>query len=73
VLSRSVAAGAAKKDSKLVPIAVMPSHGANQRQLTFDSQPKDRHPDWSPNGSKIAYLADTHGIADMGNSWGDIW
>ena len=31
-------------------------------------------PDWSPDGSKIAYLADTHGIADIVNpSWGDIW
>jgi len=31
-------------------------------------------PDWSPDGSKIAYVADTHGIADIVNpSWGDIW
>ena len=31
-------------------------------------------PDWSPNGGKIAYLADTHGISDIVNpSWGDIW
>jgi Tol biopolymer transport system component len=52
---------------------LMNADGSNQRQLTFDSQPKDQVPDWSPNGSKIAYLADTHGIADMGNSWGDIW
>ena len=34
---------------------------------------QDQVPDWSPDGSKIAYLADTHGVADMGNSWGDIW
>ena len=52
---------------------LMNADGSDQRQLTFDSQPKDQVPDWSPDGSKIAYLADTHGIADMGNSWGDIW
>src|SRR6476469_2139637 len=52
---------------------VMNADGSNQTQLTFDAQPKDQVPDWSPDGSKIAYLADTHGIADMGNSWGDIW
>src|SRR5206468_679740 len=49
------------------------AYGSGQTQLTFASQPKDQVPDWSPDGSKIAYLADTHGIADMGNSWGDIW
>jgi len=52
---------------------LMNADGSDQTQLTFDPQPKDQVPDWSPNGSKIAYLADTHGIADMGNSWGDIW
>jgi TolB protein len=52
---------------------LMNADGSNQRQLTFDPQPKDQVPDWSPNGGKIAYLADTHGVADMGNSWGDIW
>jgi len=52
---------------------LMNADGSNQRQLTFDPQPKDQVPDWSPHGGKIAYLADTHGIADMGNSWGDIW
>ena len=31
-------------------------------------------PDWSPDGSKIAYVADTHGVADIVNpSSGDIW
>jgi len=34
---------------------LMNADGSNQRQLTFDSQPKDQVPDWSPNGSKIAY------------------
>jgi TolB protein len=52
---------------------LMNADGSNQRQLTFDPQPKDQVPDWRPDGGKIAYLADTHGIADMGNSWGDIW
>jgi len=52
---------------------VMNADGSGQTQLTFDPQPKDQVPDWSPDGSKIAYLADTHGIADMGVSWGDIW
>jgi TolB protein len=52
---------------------LMNADGSNQTQLTFDPLPKDQVPDWSPHGNKIAYLADTHGIADMGNSWGDIW
>src|SRR5207253_5504043 len=53
---------------------VMNADGSNQTQLTFDAQPKDQVPDWSPDRSKIAYLADTHGIADIANpSWGDIW
>jgi Tol biopolymer transport system component len=52
----------------------MNADGSNQTQLTFDAQPKDQVPDWSPDGSKIAYLADTHGISDVVNpSWGDIW
>ena len=53
---------------------MMNADGSDQTQLTFDAQPKDQVPDWSPDGSKIAYLADTHGIADIVNpSWGDIW
>jgi TolB protein len=53
---------------------LMHADGSHQRQLTSDPQPKDQVPDWSPDGSKIAYLADTHGIADIVNpSWGDIW
>jgi TolB protein len=56
-------------------VYVMDADGNDQRQLTSDPQPKDQVPDWSPNGSKIAYLADTHGIADVtpGGTWGDIW
>ena len=55
-------------------VYVMNVNGSGQTQLTFDAQPKDQVPDWSPDGSKIAYLADTHGIADIVNpSWGDIW
>jgi UDP-glucose 4-epimerase len=40
----------------------MNADGSGQTQLTFDPQPKDQVPDWSPDGSKIAYLADTHGM-----------
>jgi Tol biopolymer transport system component len=53
---------------------LMNADGTGQTQLTFDAQPKDQVPDWSPDGSKIAYIADTHGIADtVSPSWGDIW
>src|SRR5262249_53107396 len=52
---------------------VMNADGSHQTQLTFDSQPKDQVPDWSPDGHRIAYLADTHGITDVTPSWGDIW
>src|SRR5438874_2710686 len=55
-------------------VYVMNADGSGQTQLTFDAQPKDQVPDWSPDGSEIAYLADTHGISDVVNpSWGDIW
>ena len=55
-------------------VYVMNADGSGQTQLTFDPQPKDQVSDWSPDGSKIAYLADTHGISDVVNpSWGDIW
>jgi Tol biopolymer transport system component len=55
-------------------VYVMNADGSGQSQLTFDPQPKDQVSDWSPDGSKIAYLADTHGISDVVNpSWGDIW
>jgi TolB protein len=55
-------------------VYVMNADGSGQNQLTFDPQPKDQVPDWSPEGNKIAYIADTHGIADtVSPSWGDIW
>ena len=34
---------------------VMDADGTHKQQLTFDSPPKDQVPDWSPDGSKIAY------------------
>jgi len=45
---------------------VMDANGANKHQLTTDSRPKDQVPDWSPNGSKIAYQSG--GFGD-----GQIW
>jgi WD40 repeat protein len=55
-------------------VYVMNADGSGQTQLTFDAQPKDQVPDWSPDGREIAYLADTHGVADtVSPSWGDIW
>ena len=35
----------------------MDADGADQTQLTFDDALKDQVPDWSPDGSKIAYAA----------------
>ena len=45
----------------------MNADGSNQTQLTFDATPKDQVPDWSPDGSRIAYVVRT---APAG---GDIW
>jgi Tol biopolymer transport system component len=50
----------------------MDAGGGNQVQLTFDPLPKDQIPDWSPDGSNIAYLADTTLAPDIGGN-GDIW
>jgi len=36
----------------------MNSDGSDQIQLTFDPLNKDQVPDWSPDGSRIAYSAD---------------
>ncbi len=41
---------------------VMAANGSNKTQLTFDAGSHDQLPDWSPDGSKIAY-ADTVGGA----------
>ncbi len=38
----------------------MNADGSDQTQLTFDPVPKNQTPDWSPDGSKIAYTADTN-------------
>ena len=46
----------------------MRADGSDQTQLTFDAAPKDQVPDWSPDGSTIAYVADVG--AGPG---GDIW
>jgi Tol biopolymer transport system component len=37
----------------------MHADGSAQRQLAFDPTPKDQLPDWSPNGSTIASVAQT--------------
>lgn len=38
-------------------VYVMDASGSNVTQLTFDDAWKDQVPDWSPDGSKIAYAA----------------
>jgi Tol biopolymer transport system component len=45
---------------------VMDANGSHKQQLTFDNRVKDQVPDWSPDGSKIAY--ESGGIGD-----GQIW
>ena len=45
---------------------VMDANGKHQHPLTTDSAPKDYGPDWSPDGSKIAYNA---GGPDDGGIW----
>ena len=47
-------------------IWVMNADGSNKHQLTTDSRPKDQVPDWSPDGSKIAFASG--GFGD-----GQIW
>jgi Tol biopolymer transport system component len=41
---------------------VMDVDGSDPHQLTTDSPPKDQLPDWSPDGSKIAYASGVSGI-----------
>jgi Tol biopolymer transport system component len=45
---------------------VMNANGSNKHQLTTGAAPKDQVPDWSPDGSKIAY-------ASGGFGEGQIW
>ena len=42
--------------------------GSDQTQLTFDAAPKNQVPDWSPDGSQIAYIANVP-AAPAGNIW----
>ena len=46
---------------------LMNADGSNQTQLTLDATPKDQVPDWSPDGSHIAYVARNAAVG------GDIW
>jgi TolB protein len=45
---------------------VMDANGANKHQLSSDARPKDQVPDWSPDGTRIAYASG--GFGD-----GQIW
>jgi Tol biopolymer transport system component len=51
----------------IAQVWVMNADGSGQRQLTFDAVPKDQVPDWSPDGSQIAFVTQTHAVG------GDIW
>jgi Tol biopolymer transport system component/tetratricopeptide (TPR) repeat protein len=50
--------------AKQAVLVVMDQTGGNARQLTSD--PSDSSPDWSPTGSKIAFMRDS------GGNW-DVW
>jgi Tol biopolymer transport system component len=44
-------------ESGAMQVWVMNADGSDRKQLTFDSAPKGQLPDWSPDGTKIAYNA----------------
>jgi Tol biopolymer transport system component len=46
----------------------MDARGHHQRQLTSDGIPKDQVPEWSPDGTRIAYITDARG-----GPGGDLW
>jgi len=43
----------------------MNADGSNPVQLTFDPAPKGQLPDWSPDGTKIAYQSIAAGNGDI--------
>jgi len=48
---------------------LMDADGSDPKQLTFDAAPKDQLPDWSPDGTKLAY----HAITDLVNEVGEVF
>ena len=46
---------------------IMDANGAHKHPLTFDALQKDQVPDWSPDGSKIAYTPATPAVAAPGS------
>jgi Tol biopolymer transport system component len=53
----------------LSQVWVMNADGSGQTQLTFDATRKDQTPEWSPDGTQIAYTVDVSTTV----AGGDIW